>query len=290
MKYSLLTLGALLFTLSLVAQPISKKGELYLPEAGDWSVGVDAAPFLEYVGNFFSDSENESPSAQFANSAFAISGKYFVKEDKALRGRVRLNIFSDKNRAFSPEFSTEPTNTTVEDAYTRNFNNVNLAFGIEKRKGSTRIQGFYGAEATLGLGTEKHTFDYGNGIVPENTNPERAEFELDFQDDPQELSNITDNGAFITEFSKGTTFSIGARAFVGAEMFIFPKMSLGFELGLGAAFFYEGNGTVVTEQWSIPVGGNSEQYVTTVTDQGGSSTFDLDSDNTNGALFLNFYF
>ncbi|MCA1762500.1 MAG: hypothetical protein LC664_05855 [Flavobacteriales bacterium] len=290
MKSILLTLGVLFFTVALVAQPVSKKGELYLPEEGDWSIGVDAAPFLGYIGNFFSDSDNESPSAQFPNNNFAISGKYFVKEDIAYRGRIRLNIFSDKDRSFSPEFSTSPTNTTVEDAYNRNFNNVNLAFGIEKRRGKTRIQGFYGAEATLGLGTEKHTFDYGNGIVPENTNPDRSEFTLEFQDDPEEVSNITDNGAFITEFTRGTTFSIGARAFVGAEIFLFPKMSLGLELGLGAAFFYEGNGTVVTEQWSIPVGGNSEQYVTTVTDQGGSSTFDLDSDNTNGALFLNFYF
>ncbi|MFN2430263.1 MAG: hypothetical protein ABR574_09620 [Cryomorphaceae bacterium] len=152
MKSILLTLGVLFFTVALVAQPVSKKGELYLPEEGDWSIGVDAAPFLGYIGNFFSDSDNESPSAQFPNNNFAISGKYFVKEDIAYRGRIRLNIFSDKDRSFSPEFSTSPTNTTVEDAYNRNFNNVNLAFGIEKRRGKNPYSGILRRRSNPGTG------------------------------------------------------------------------------------------------------------------------------------------
>ena len=32
----------------------SKKGEPYLPEAGDWSIGIDANPLLNYMGNLFS--------------------------------------------------------------------------------------------------------------------------------------------------------------------------------------------------------------------------------------------
>ena len=285
--FCLLSLG---ITIQSFGQLESKKGEPILPEEGDWAVSIDATPFLRYVGNLFTDTENAAPTAQFPNDQFAISVKKFKTADFAYRASARVNVFLETNRAFVPEFSQTPTNTTVEDTYTRNFNNFNFALGIEKRKGNTRIQGFYGAEAVLGLGTEKHTFEYGNNITPENTTPTRTEWNIDFQDDPREITTVTDEGAFVTEFKKGTTFSIGARAFIGAEVFIFPKWSLGFELGLSMAYFYTGNSTIIAEQWTIPTGGNSEQFVTTVTDEGGDSVFRLDNDNTGGALFLSFYF
>lgn len=290
MKKYLLTSLLLCAMISVIAQPISKKGEPYLPAAGDWSIAIDAAPFLDYFGNFFSDSENEAPSAQFANNNFAIMAKKFKTDDFAYRASVRLNLLADNEISFSPEYSTEATNTTVEDKYSRTFTNVYASLGIEKRKGSTRIQGFYGAEAMLGFGTEAHKFEYGNKITQENTNPERSEYTLQFQNSPDVVTNITEAGGFITEFKQGTTFSIGARAFIGAEVFVFPKWSIGFEYGFSAAFFYTGNGNITSEQWTIPVGGNSEQYVTTITDQGGSSAFKIDNDNSGGAIFMSFYF
>jgi hypothetical protein len=161
---------------------------------------------------------------------------------------------------------------------------------LEKRKGKTRIQGFYGAEAFIGFGTESHCFEYGNDISQENTNPERAEFELLFQNDPRELTNISETGAFMTEFNNGTRFSIGTRAFVGAEIFLFPKWSVGFEYGFAIGFSYTGNSEIVREQWAVPVGGNTEQFVTTISNEGGSSRFEIDNDNTGGALFMFFYF
>lgn len=275
---------------TLFAQPMSKKGEPYLPAAGDWAVGIDAAPFFGYLGNFFSEAPNDGPTANFTNDNFAITFKKFKQDDFAYRGSVRLGILSDSYRTFSPEFSTEPTNTTVEDKYSRTITNTYLSFGLEKRKGNTRIQGFYGVEGILGFGTESHKFDYGNNITQENTNPVRSEFEILFQNDPREIFTVTETGGFITEFTKGNTFSIGARAFLGAEIFIFPKWSVGFEYGLGLGFAYTGNAEIVSEQWTVPTGGNAEQFVTTITDEGGDSRFGLDTDNSRGAVFMFFYF
>lgn len=290
MKKILLSVALAFAGFGLMAQPISKKGEPYLPEAGDWAVGIDATPFFKYLGNFFSDTENAAPDVTYENNAFAIQLKYFKTEDFAYRIGGRLNIYSQSQRAFSPEFSTEPTNTTVEDKYTRTFTNFYASLGIEKRRGTTRVQGFYGVEGILGFGTEGHKFDYGNKITQQNTNPDRTEYMLDFQDGSEDVSNITEVGGYITEYKMGTMFSIGARAFVGAEVFIFPKWSVGFELGLSAAFAYRGNTQITSEQWTIPTGGTAEQYVTTVSDQGGSSAFRLDNDNSGGALFMTFYF
>ncbi len=287
-----LLLASLLLTLSasVFAQPVSKKGEPYLPQAGDWAIGVDASPFLRYMGNLFTEAENEAPSAGFTNDNFAVTVKKFKTDDFAYRASFRLGILADSYRSFSPEFSNEPTNTTVEDTYSRTFTNAYLSLGIEKRKGTTRIQGFYGAEAMIGFGTEKHAFDYGNNITPQNTNPTRTEFEVLFQNDPRELTTLTEVGGFITEYNRGAAFSIGARAFLGAEIFIFPKWSIGFEYGFGVGFTYEGNATVISEQWRVPVGGSSEQFVTTIEDEGGTSSFGIDTDNSRGAIFMNFYF
>jgi len=290
MKKIVLSTAFFAIGMAAFAQPVSKKGETYLPREGDWAVGIDASPFLRYLGNFFSEAENPAPFAEYSNDQMAITVKKFVKDDLAYRAGFRLNIFSDRNRAFSPEFSVDPTNTTVEDSYTRTFTNAFLSLGIEKRKGKTRIQGFYGAEGFIGFGTEKHAFEYGNDITQENTSPDRNEFELDFQDDPRELTNISETGAFMTEFSKGARFTIGARAFIGAEVFLFPKWSVGFEYGVALAFSYQGNSEIVEEEWAVPVGGNAEQFVTTISNEGGSSAFDLDNDLSGGALFMTFYF
>jgi hypothetical protein len=290
MKKIVLSTAFIAMGFAAFAQPVSKKGETYLPREGDWAVGIDASPFLRYIGNLFSEAENPAPFAEFSNDRMAINGKLFIKDDLAYRAGFRLNILRDQQRAFSPEFSVDPTNTTVEDTYSRTFTNTYLSFGIEKRKGKTRIQGFYGAEGFLGFGTEKHAFEYGNDITQEDTNPDRVEFQLDFQDDPRELSNISETGAFLTEFSKGARFTIGARAFVGAEIFLFPKWSLGFEYGVALAFAYQGNSEIVEEEWAVPVGGNAEQFVTTITNEGGSSSIEIDNDLSGGALFMTFYF
>jgi hypothetical protein len=275
---------------ALLAQPVSKKGEFYLPEEGDIGLSVDATPILDYIGNFFSESENSAPSAEFANNNFAIMVKKFKDAETAYRASARINVLNESFRSFSPEFSQEPTNTTVEDKYSRTFTNAYLSLGIEKRKGSTRIQGFYGVEGIIGFGTESHDFDYGNDITPENTHPVRTEFEIQFQDDPREVTSINEDGAFLTQFKEGTTFSIGARAFIGAEIFLFPKWSLGFEYGFSAAFAYTGNSSITSEQFSIPTGGSTEQFVTTVDDEGGSSQLRIDNDNSGGAFFMSFYF
>lgn len=290
MRNILFTAVAICCATLAAAQPVSKKGEYYLPREGDWAIGIDASPVLEYFGNIFSESFNPSPSAAFTNNNFAVVGKKFVADDFAYRAGLRLGVLADSRRTFVPEFSQDPTNTTVEDTYNRTFVNAFGSFGVEKRKGNTRVQGYYGAEGIVGFGTEKHTFDYGNNITPQNTNPERFEWDIQFQDDPREETTVTEVGGFITEFQKGTTFHLGARAFVGVEIFLFPKWSIGFEYGFSAMFSTTGNSTIISEQWTTPTGGGSEQFVTTITDEGGSNVFRMDNDNSGGALFMFFYF
>ena len=62
-KINLLVL-LLIFSGTIAAQPLSKKGEIMIPEEGDWGIGIDAQPFLQYLGRIFTP-VNEAPSAAF---------------------------------------------------------------------------------------------------------------------------------------------------------------------------------------------------------------------------------
>lgn len=287
----LLTFIFLLFAMISIAQPVSKKGEPFLPEAGEYALGVDAAPFLFYLGNLFSSNGNQSPSAAFTNPELAISLKMFRRKDMAIRTGMRLGLMSNTWNGFQPEFSNVATTNNVKDSYNRTLTNIYLSYGIEKRKGNTRIQGFYGIEGGIGLGSERHKFNYGNAIESNNQIPDRTEFELVFQEDqPAPVTNLGDDNSFITDYRLGTRFKLGARAFVGAEIFVFPKVSLGVEFGLGAMVAVQGKGTIESESWSIPTGGGAETLVTRTTEVGGNSVIGIDTDNTRGSIMLNFHF
>ena len=60
---------------------LSKKGFPILPEAGDFGIGFDAVPFLEYAGNLFNGDTDNSVQADFQNTAQQLVGKYFLDEN-----------------------------------------------------------------------------------------------------------------------------------------------------------------------------------------------------------------
>jgi hypothetical protein len=72
----------------------NKKGEVILPEAGDYAIGVSATPFINLVGNLFkinSAAPFTNPmSWNFVDGTNAIYGKYFLNEKTAIRAAVRL--------------------------------------------------------------------------------------------------------------------------------------------------------------------------------------------------------
>ena len=77
----------------------SKKGTPILPEAGDWSIGIDAKPFLDYAGNMFNgNASNSSPSFNWTSTVFPqiITGKLVKDANTAYRVKLRLGSTSAK--------------------------------------------------------------------------------------------------------------------------------------------------------------------------------------------------
>ena len=110
MKKIILTAALAISTMSLFAQGsdqlISKKGEMYLPEAGDWSISVSADPFFNYLENVFTTKTagvTVQPAINFLNGGQTIIGKYYVDNQTAYRGLLRIGINSMTQQNFVTE-------------------------------------------------------------------------------------------------------------------------------------------------------------------------------------------
>jgi hypothetical protein len=263
-KLSVIAAACLFATVSFGQDLVSKKGEKFLPEAGDFAIGVDAAPFLNYFGNMFNSGFNQGFTNEFSNLNH-LTGKMFVDENTAYRGQLVIGL----NRSSDFEQVTSATNANefVEDQTRVGSTNIGLVGGLEKRRGMGRLVGYYGGELGFILQSQTTTYEYGNALTADNP------------------------GTRVTEDKTGATFTFGLRGFAGVEYFILPKMSLGLEYGWGLGLMTTGYGEQTTERWE---NGSVVSQTTEGTER--SSSFGFDTDNNNylaggaGMIRLNFHF
>lgn len=251
----------------------SKKGEPILPEADDWAISLDATPFLDYFGNMFNGTANNSPfSGNFTQHypLYTITGKMFKDEKTAYRAMLRLGFGSTTYTNFvSDDANTTTTPTQVSDQLKMSGNNITIGGGMEFRRGKTRLQGYYGGMLYISLSGSKEDYSYGNSYSTSNVTPTSTDW-----------SSITGNaplagGARYTYVKNGSTFGLGIRGFLGVEYFILPKMSLGVEYGWGLGMSNTGEGEVSIEGWN----GTAVQGVTSKV--GGMKSFGFDTDINN---------
>lgn len=262
----------------------SKKGEPYLPEAKDCGITVDATPFLEYTGKLLSGGGATAPTAAFpANFPLTLTGKYFKNPGYAYRMRARIGTMSQtyRNTVINNAQSTTDTVYTTDSKKMKG-TNITLSMGFEKRRGKTRLQGYYGAEGVLSLASSSVEYSYGNAFSNTQTSVTTTDFETPSATGYASSLKNSRPGAV----KNGATIGIGARAFGGVEYFFLPKMSLGIELGWGLTYRFTNDGFVRNEYWDN-VGGNTRQRQIT---KSGGNFFGIDTDNSGGQLLLNFYF
>lgn len=299
MKKTLSIVAAALISAGTYAQPLmSKKGEPYLPQAGDWALGIEANPFLEYLGNFFGKATtNPSPNNNFLG-AQVITGKYFVDSLNAYRGGLRLGIGNITDRKAVPQLPTSTPNfpnlpTMVENSWKQSATNIGLTGGLEMRRGKTRLQGYYGGELGIFFSSEKETFTYANALSPGNV-------DVTANDEFLGAGNVDaipvhGTSGRLLERKSGATFAFGVRGFIGVEYFILPKISIGGEFGWGIGLASTGKGSEQWESIGDPGTGNDIVGQTTI-ETAKSGVFLIDTDNNNsffgtsGALRLNFHF
>mgnify|MGYP000308833407 CR=1 FL=1 len=156
----------------------SKKGEAYLPEAGDWSIGFDGTALVDYVGNMANGaSGNTLNSGSWMNGTVGqeIRFKMFKDETTAYRLRARIGMASESKDTYG-FYNHDATATTADQEFITNEKisqgfSVVLGAGLEKRRGNTRIQGYYGGEVFFGmLGGQTTTTSTGSVLSDDYTN------------------------------------------------------------------------------------------------------------------------
>lgn len=270
----------------------SKKGEPYLPVTDEWALGISASPFLDYLGNFVNGTNgNNSPDFDFAaNPAnrIALFGKLMKDEHTAYRIRFNVGIGSQTNKAVVAQNQLNPD--PAFPAFTEDWQKVSttsivIAPGIEKRRGSTRLQGVYGAELVIGYNSSKVTYDYGNAMSVDFPTVITTNFGNNIVVGP-----ATNAAARVTEDKNGASFLVGARGFVGVEYFIAPKISLGGEFGYMFAFQTLAKSTITSESFDGPSAGTRETKTDVFRNGNGVNSIGIGLDNLSGAINLLFYF
>lgn len=281
MKKSIFAIAVLFGASATFAQDLkSKKGENYLPEAGDWAISIDATPLLGYVqGIFGSEGTGSGGSWSFLNGNNVITGKYFTTDNKAFRGGINIGYSSSTSNAYTLKTGTT-TGELVTDTRKTSGSDIMLTGGMEWRKGSTRLQGFYGAELGIGFGGgTKVKYTYGNPYdVPGGVSTQTHAV-----DGSTDIVSVNNKGGLL----------FGLRGFIGAEYFVLPKLAIGGEFGWGLGLVTTGEGTITSTQ--LNSGGTATEEVTNKTFAKGSS-FGIGTDASNsffgpvGSLKITFHF
>lgn len=224
---------------------VSKKGFIILPEAGDIVLGFDAVPLADLALNFANIMVNTGQTAGHPGYVGGfnqvIVGKYFMSESMAIRAKIGINT----NRTSATTYFDDPKDMLaypadpdqwgeLKDVAVSTSREIILAGGLEFRRGHNRLQGFYGAEALIGLAHSGTSNKYGIEMNQETvvTNPWVAPVRV--------LST-----------SAGNAISFGLRGFIGVEYFFAPKMSVGGEFGWGLGITTTPRGKVKTETWVV---------------------------------------
>lgn len=242
----------------------SNRGENWLSQDGDWGLTFDANPLLNYAGNLFNGTSENSIGGglTWANSWYAIQGKKLIDANTAYRGKLRIGFGSQKNTDLVQDMSSgAQAGDQVEDVTKDGNFDIVLGVGLEKRVGSTRVVGVYGAEFYVAMHSEKTTYEYGNSLEDSG------------------------DGSRPTEEKGPNTFGLGLGVFGGIEWFCAPKVSLSGEYTWGLMLSSTGHTETTTETL---VAGDVE----TNTVEGGTkeNDFSLDTGVTGANIGVNFYF
>jgi hypothetical protein len=210
----------------------------------------------------------------------------FKDETTAYRMKLRIGYGSTTTRGII-DTSTTTLTGEITDEMKDGGMMITLGGGIEKRRGNTRIQGFYGAEALISFGSNSTKYTYADASSGTMTGGNvHFASQYDFGSNVDYQGNA---GERVLEVAGGS-FQFGLRGFIGVEWFLAPKVSVAAEYGWGLAMTSTGDTETDTEQYTIATGGTDYTNVQRKHITGGGSSFGIDTDNNGGQIAIFFHF
>jgi hypothetical protein len=183
---------------------VSKKGVNILPERGNIALGINASPFLSYIGGFFSNIGAGAPAFTFtAQNPGQIYVKKMLTDRKAIRLAFRLGLSN----------YTEPQSTDPDEdiKIVNSAASLGLQVALENAFAyKSRVRGYYGA----GVIIQKTPYSDAMGIGT-----------ISYKDAGDSDNNWKEKG--------GIDIGAGIGGIIGVEVFFAPKMSLAGEFNIG---------------------------------------------------------
>jgi hypothetical protein len=290
---------------------MSKRGTPILPEAGDWSIGIDAVPFIDWAFDktriFSNTGVTSSGGAVTSQVPMTLVGLYMKDANTAYRARLGLNFNShstDYTIHVNNDSSDAGSHEATDNIKTSHMG-IMLGAGIQKSRGKGRLHGIYGAEAMIGFdGGTKTTYDYGNAFILDSATAAHGG-DLTYNAGIGQANiysatapgNTTAANTRTTESKTGSGISFGVDAFVGVEYFVAPKMSVSAEYNWGIMLSTHGEGET-TSEYTVANTSTSTVYPysvkTNTSKSGKSSDFNVGNGDINtsstGSIVFHFYF
>lgn len=282
---------------NIAAQDVEEK--VYLPEAGDWAIGFDAKPLLNFVGNVFNGSSsntmddfgggeptldlnafNSQNSSIFNSPTVSLMAKYMITDNLAFKTNVGILINNDKTAAYVRDdaaYVLDPL-SEAKVADVRNQRNTGFSFlaGLEYRVGKKRVQGVFGGGLLVGFETQVTKYRYGNEMTELNQRPTTSDM-------------MTDNPASrpVKLYDGEPNVIAGLVGSAGVEWFVAPKIALGAEVSLCAAYTFNRQKYTVLQGYNATLKAVEERVDLTTP---ATAEFSLGTKNLGGSLYMAFYF
>lgn len=276
------------------AQTAELKNKPTLPKAGDFGLGIDLVPVLDYLGNMFNGTTNNTLNS-FGGEPLAlvgviapgvsIKGRYMQTDKMAYRfnfctiGRTWVeNNYVRDDAAF---FNDPLSEAKVLDVYKQHRSGMSFSAGTEYRRGYNRIQGYAGVDLIYGFETTTDVFEYGNAVTDINQTPSRV---LRLAPIPVPYWTQT----YVTgRYYNGNAHYIGLGAVVGVEYFLASHLSIGGEITMYAVQMFSTQSHQKQEGFN-PVTNQVESRTELLSP--GDRIFTFGTENLGGKLYMMFYF
>jgi len=260
---------------------MSKRGEYILPVAGDFALGINALPMVEYFGNLFNGHAGNTASFdsfthRLVSTTPVLFGKYYLNDKTAIRAGLLIGVYNetDRENVMMNQQIPDPK-VTVTDIMKGTETDLGLGADYLMYRGKGRVQGFYGGGVYLNYTKLKANYTYGNLITTEFSAPYWYDFSA---------GATTAGGERTLSVSGARSFGVILSGVVGVEYFIAPKISIGGEFRLGLYTGYDFKGYRTVERWT-----GTEREVETLPKDANDGSIAFKNAST-GSLFMMFHF
>lgn len=294
MKKIIFLMSCIVISTGIATAQEPKPEKKYTPEAGEFSIGFDASPIFNYIGNLLNSSEQNNFGG-FAGKPFtagndlydpdimpdvSIMAKYMVTDNFAIKANLGLKVIGANVLQYATDDAAllkDPlSEAKVVDRYHYSCGGFSLLIGGEYRIGKKRVQGVFGGGLLLALQNNSYSYKFGNAITEINQHPSTGNY-AEWIGDYRTTKANTD----------GFNTSIGLSASAGVEWFVAPKVSLGAEVSLAAYYMFGAKSYRESEGYNPAL-----SKVETRTDllSPGTNVFCLGTESLGGALYISFWF